>query len=49
MQALIVIDAQNEFSAQGQRPVPDFLPAIESIFEHGHSTPGTAYCLGAPF
>lgn len=32
MQALIVIDAQNEFSAQGQRPVPNFLPAIESIF-----------------
>ncbi len=34
MQALIVIDAQNEFSAQGQRPVPDFLAAIESIFQH---------------
>lgn len=32
MQALIVIDAQNEFSAQGQRPVPDFLSAIERIF-----------------
>lgn len=32
MQALIVIDAQNEFSAQGQRPVPDFLAVIESIF-----------------
>lgn len=34
MQALIVIDAQNEFSAQGQRPVPHFLPAVESIFRH---------------
>ena len=31
MQALIVIDAQNEFSAQGKRPVPNYSDAIEVI------------------
>jgi nicotinamidase-related amidase len=31
MQALIVIDAQNEFSANGKRPVPNHINAIEVI------------------
>ncbi len=31
MQALIVVDAQNEFSAKGQRPVPNFEPAVKQI------------------
>jgi nicotinamidase-related amidase len=30
-QALIVIDAQNEFSLEGKRPVHNFLPAIGTI------------------
>jgi len=34
MQALIVVDAQNEFSAQGQRAVPDHLQALEAIRGH---------------
>jgi nicotinamidase-related amidase len=33
MQALIVIDAQNEFSAEGQRPVPNFQEAMAAIFQ----------------
>jgi nicotinamidase-related amidase len=31
MQVLIVIDAQNEFSQNGKRPVSNFLSAIEAI------------------
>lgn len=31
MKALLVIDAQNEFSAEGQRPVPNFLDALARI------------------
>ncbi|WP_162618599.1 isochorismatase family cysteine hydrolase [Pedobacter yulinensis] len=31
MQTLVIIDAQNEFSAGGKRPVPDVLPALEVI------------------
>lgn len=31
MQALIVIDVQNEFSANGQRPVPNHAQALEHI------------------
>ncbi|WP_259067070.1 cysteine hydrolase family protein [Mucilaginibacter sp. X4EP1] len=31
MKVLIVIDAQNEFSANGKRPVPDHLATIETI------------------
>jgi nicotinamidase-related amidase len=31
MQALIIIDVQNEFSANGKRPVPDHLAVIEVI------------------
>ena len=34
MQALIVIDAQNEFSNEGQRPVSDFLQTIGAIKKH---------------
>lgn len=34
MQALIVIDAQNEFSQNGKRPVPNYLHAIEAIKKH---------------
>lgn len=34
MQALVIIDAQNEFSASGQRPVPDHLNAIQQIRRH---------------
>lgn len=34
MQALIVIDAQNEFSHKGKRPVPNYLNAIDAIKEH---------------
>lgn len=34
MQALIVIDAQNEFAEKGQRPVPGFLQAVEAIKNH---------------
>ena len=32
--ALIVVDAQNEFSAAGQRPVPDHISALAAIAEH---------------
>lgn len=31
MQTLIVVDAQNEFSAQGQRPVPNHAEALQAI------------------
>lgn len=31
MQSLIVVDAQNEFSPQGQRPVPNHAEALEAI------------------
>ena len=31
MQTLIVVDAQNEFSLQGQRPVPNHPQALETI------------------
>jgi nicotinamidase-related amidase len=31
MQALIVVDAQNEFSPQGRRPVPNHAQALETI------------------
>ena len=31
MQTLIVIDAQNEFSADGKRPVPGFVDAVRAI------------------
>lgn len=31
MQTLIVVDAQNEFSPQGQRPVPNHAEALEAI------------------
>jgi len=34
MEALIVIDAQNEFSQNGKRPVPNYLHAIEIIKKH---------------
>ena len=34
MQALIVIDAQNEFSEQGQRPVPNHTRILETILHH---------------
>ncbi len=34
MQALIVIDAQNEFSEKGKRPVPNFPLALEAIDKH---------------
>jgi nicotinamidase-related amidase len=33
-QALIVVDAQNEFSAPGLRPVPNHASALEAIVEH---------------
>jgi len=33
-EALIVIDAQNEFSATGLRPVPNHASALEVIMEH---------------
>lgn len=31
MQTLVVVDAQNEFSSQGQRPVPNHAAALETI------------------
>lgn len=34
MKALIVIDAQNEFSDNGKRPVPNYLSAIDAIKKH---------------
>lgn len=34
MQALLIIDAQNEFSPKGQRPVPGFAQAITVITAH---------------
>jgi nicotinamidase-related amidase len=34
MQALIVVDAQNEFSAKGQRPVPNHSEALTRIALH---------------
>ena len=33
-QALIVVDAQNEFSARGKRPVPNHDAALEAVREH---------------
>ena len=33
-QALIVVDAQNEFSAKGKRPVPNHVSALAAIVEH---------------
>lgn len=34
MQALLVVDAQNEFSAAGQRPVPNHVAALLMIRRH---------------
>ncbi|RFM27480.1 cysteine hydrolase family protein [Deminuibacter soli] len=34
MQALIVIDVQNEFSPEGQRPVPGHAQALAAILQH---------------
>jgi nicotinamidase-related amidase len=34
MQALLVVDAQNEFSADGQRPVPNHSQALQRIHAH---------------
>jgi len=34
MQALIVVDAQNEFSPQGRRPVPNHAAALAAILSH---------------
>ncbi len=34
MQALIVVDAQNEFSAKGKRPVPNHAEALKQIQMH---------------
>lgn len=34
MQALIVVDAQNEFSPQGLRPVPNHAAALATILSH---------------
>ena len=34
MQALIVIDAQNEFSGEGQRPVPNHPVILKTILHH---------------
>jgi nicotinamidase-related amidase len=34
MQALLVVDAQNEFSAGGQRAVPDHQSAVREILAH---------------
>lgn len=31
MKAIIIVDAQNEFSEKGKRPVPDFLDAVNAI------------------
>ncbi|MFD2146260.1 cysteine hydrolase family protein [Mucilaginibacter antarcticus] len=31
MQTLVIIDAQNEFSDEGQRPVPEFSMALDAI------------------
>jgi nicotinamidase-related amidase len=31
MQALIIIDGQNEFSSNGRRPVPNFADAVQAI------------------
>lgn len=36
MQALLVVDAQNEFSGKGLRPVPNHAQALEHILEHVH-------------
>jgi nicotinamidase-related amidase len=33
-QALIVVDAQNEFSAEGKRPVPNHTSALAAILDH---------------
>jgi nicotinamidase-related amidase len=32
MQTLVVVDAQNDFSSQGQRPVPNHREALEAIY-----------------
>ena len=37
-QALIVVDAQNEFSSTGLRPVPNHASALAAILEHVAST-----------
>jgi nicotinamidase-related amidase len=34
MQALLVIDAQNEFSPEGRRPVPSHSDALKKIHDH---------------
>jgi nicotinamidase-related amidase len=38
MQALVVVDAQNEFSAEGRRPVPNHAKAIKRIHDHVEQT-----------
>jgi len=34
LQALVVVDAQNEFSPEGKRPVPNHAAALARILEH---------------
>jgi nicotinamidase-related amidase len=35
-EALIVVDAQNEFSSGGKRPVPNHATALVTIIDHVH-------------
>ena len=37
MQGLLVVDAQNEFSAKGLRPVPNHRQALEHIIQHAQA------------
>jgi nicotinamidase-related amidase len=40
MQALLVVDAQNEFSPRGRRPVPNYAQALERIRERAAEARG---------
>jgi nicotinamidase-related amidase len=40
MKALIIVDAQNEFSPQGRRPVPNHAHALETILRRAAEARG---------
>ena len=41
MQALLVVDVQNEFSPEGLRPVPNHAEALQTwdLLDHPHAVP----------
>jgi nicotinamidase-related amidase len=49
MEALIIVDAQNEFAADGKRPVTNHQDALAAIAGHvEHARASATNCLDTP-